>query len=243
MNVHMIAGLLLLAGGTFASAATYSFGTSAEYDSNFREVQGGSLIGHNAGGYLSNTGVNQVIVVAYDTDGAGAGTTLYPVTLGTTLTVSADVRFADAGSFGFFFGAVGGGTTYLALINPGTGNDQFRFFSGGEISTGVAGNQDVADSSTNPVNLNEFTNISATFEVRGANSIRISMTAGSQTFFKDYTATLPPQVEIAFRTYNPVGATGVQDIDNFTITDPIPEPSVTWLGLLGGMGLLARRRR
>lgn len=231
--------------GGLSHAATYSFSTAGEYDANFRELENGGAIGHNPAGYLSNTGVNQTVVVAYDTDGVGPGTTLYPVTLGTTLSASADVRFSHAGSFGIFFSAVGGGTTYLALLNPNTGNDQFRFFSGGVMSTGAAGTQDFTNTSTNPVNLGEFTNIGAAFEVLTANSVRISLTAGGQTFSRDYTGiTLPSQVEIAFRSYNPAGATSPSlDIDNFTVTDPIPEPSSLALAGLGFAGWLGRRRR
>jgi hypothetical protein len=248
MKPHFISGLLLLAAGSFVHAATYSFATSAEYDANFREVQSGGSIGHNAAGYLSNTGMNQTVVVAYDTDGAGAGTTLYPVTLGTTLSASADVRFTDPGSFGIYFSAVGGGTTYLALLNPTTGGDQFRFFSGGTMSAGTPGTQDFSNNATNPVNLNEFTNISATYEVLSATSIRISMTAGTQTFSQLYEGTtLPAQVEIAFRSYNPTVTdptpSPISDIDNFTVTDPIPEPSAIALAGLGLLGLVARRRR
>jgi MYXO-CTERM domain-containing protein len=247
MKPYVISGLLLLTAGSLAHAATYSFGTSAEYDANFREVLNGGAIAHNPSGYLSNTGVNQTVVVAYDTDGsAGAGTTLYPITLGTTLSVSADVRFTHTGSFGFYFSAVGGGSTYLALLNPTATNDQFRIFSGGSMATGTAGTStDFSNATTNPVNLNEFTNISATFQVLSSNSIRISMTAGAQSFSWDYTGvTLPSEVEIAFRSFNPAGAVDPSlDIDNFTVTDPIPEPSVTWLGGLGVLGLLARRRR
>jgi len=247
MKLHVISGLLLLVAGSLVHAATYSFGTSAEYDANFREVSSGSVIGHNAAGYLSNTGRNQTVVVAYDTDGsAGAGTTLYPITLGTTLTVSADVRFSHPGSFGFYFSAVGGGTTYLALLNPTTGGDQFRIFSNGVMSTGAAGDPNFSNNATNPVNLNEFTNISATYQVLSSSSIRISMTAGGQTFSHDYTGTsLPAQVEIAFRTYNPDASdpSPVSDIDNFVVTDPIPEPSAIGLAGLGILGLVGRRRR
>ena len=113
------------------------------------------------------------------------------------------------------------------------------------MSTGAAGNQDFTNSSTNPVNLNEFTNISATYQVLSATSIRISMTAGTQTFSQLYEGTtLPSQVEIAFRAYNYVDAVAPsQDIDNFTVTDPIPEPSTLGLAGLGLLGLAARRRR
>jgi len=186
------------------------------------------------------------VVVAYDTDGAGAGTTLYPVTLGTTLSASADVRFSHPGSFGIYFSAVGGGTTYLALLNPTAGNDQFRIFSNGVMSTGAAGDQTLSNNTTNPVNLNDFTNISATYQVLSSTSIRISMTAGGQTFSHDYNGTsLPAQVEIAFRTYNPDASdpSPIADIDNFVVTDPIPEPSVAGLAGLAVLGLAARRRR
>ncbi|WAC20782.1 PEP-CTERM sorting domain-containing protein [Luteolibacter sp. SL250] len=238
------AGIFMLAMSALSQAATYSFTTSAEYDANFREVVSGGSIGHNAGGYVSNTGVNQTVVVAYDTDGAGPGTTLYPVTLGTTLSMSADVTMNEAGSFGIFFSGVGGGTTYLALFNITTGGDQFRFFSGGSLATGAAGTQDFTDNSTNPMNLGESGNISASFEVLAVDGVRISMTANGQTFSRDYTGiTLPPQVEIAFRTYNPAGATLGTQIDNLVVTDPIPEPSAIGLAALGMVGLAARRRR
>ena len=244
MNAHVISGLLLLATGTLASAATYSFGTSAEYDANFREVQLGGSIGHNAAGYVSNTGLNQTVVVAYDTDAAGPGTTLYPITLGTTLNVSADVRMNNPGSFAFYFSAVGGGSTYLTLLNPTSGNDQVRILNGGNMPTGTIGTPDVNDSTTNPMNLNEFTNISASLQVLSANSLRISMTVGTQTFSHDYTGiTLPSSVEIAVRSFNPNTAGSSIDIDNFVVTDPIPEPSAIGLAGLGLLGLAARRRR
>ncbi|RYD60273.1 MAG: PEP-CTERM sorting domain-containing protein, partial [Verrucomicrobiaceae bacterium] len=71
-------------------------------------------------------------------------------------------------------------------------------------------------------------------------------TANGQTFSRDYTGTgitLPPQVEIAFRSFNPVGSTLGTDIDNIVITDPVPEPSAIGLTALGMAGLAARRRR
>lgn len=246
MKPSYLPGIFVLAMSGVSQAATYSFATSAEYDANFREVLSGGSIGHNAAGYLSNTGVNKTVVVAYDTDGEGPGSTLYPVTLGTTLSMSADVKLNEAGSFGIYFSAVGGGSTYLALFNITAGNDQFRIFSGGVMSTGAAGTQDFSNNSTNPMNLGESANISASFEVLAADGIRISMTAGGQTFSRDYTGagvTLPPQVEIAFRSYNPAGSTIGTEIDNIVVTDPIPEPSVIGLAGLGMAGLVVRRRR
>jgi hypothetical protein len=237
-------GILTVLTCVSAQAATYSFATSDEYTSNFRELVGASSIGYDPAGYITNTGVNATTVVAYDTDGTGPGTTLYPVTVGTTLSISAEVTMNEEGSFGFFFGANGGGSTYLALFNIRAANDQFRFFSGGDISTGAAGNESFSNTSSNPMNLGEAAIISASFEALADDWVRISMTANGQTFSNDYTGIiLPSQVELAFRSYNPVGSAVGSVIDNLVVTDPIPEPSVTGLVAIGMAGIVTRRRR
>lgn len=241
----MILGILLLAAMGSAQAALYSFGTSGEYDANFREILNVGSVGYNVGGYISNTGSNVTTVVAFDTDGAGAGMTAYPITVGTTLSVSAEVRFSHTGSFGFYFSTNGGGSTYLALLNPNqTGsNELFRIFSGGSMSAGSTGTQNFSNTS-DTVTLGAFSNFGATFQALDADSIRISMTSGAQTFSFDYDGvTLPTSVEIGVRSYNPTATGPSLDMDNFTVTDPIPEPSVIWSGGLGVLGLLARRRR
>ena len=243
----MISGILVFAAVCTARAAVYTFPNSAEYDSNFREILNPGATSFNAGGYISNTNTNLLFTGAFDTDGAGAGTTLYPVTVGTTLSVSADVRFSHAGSFGFFFSAVGGGVTYLTLLNAdaGSANDQARIFSGGSLATGAVGTQDLNNSASDTVTLGSYSTLSSTFEVISADSIQISLTTGAQTFSQIYTGvTLPTSVEIGIRTFNPAGSVNPSlDFDNFTVTDPVPEPSVTGLGALGMLALLARRRR
>ena len=160
---------------------------------------------------------------------------------------SADVRVSHAGSFGFFFSAVGGGVTYLTLLNAdaGSANEQHRIFSGGSLSTGAAGTQDFNNTAFNTMALGTYGNISATFEAVSADSIRISLASGGETFSQLYTGvTLPPSVEIGIRTFNPAGSVNPSlDMDNFTVTDPVPEPSVIWSAGVGLLGLLARRRR
>lgn len=248
-SVLMIA---VLAGISSMQGAVLTFSTEGEYDANFRKIRNPGGTTQNPLGYLSLTSVNNTGMSVYDVGGAG---TVYPLTVGTVLSVSADVRFSHANaSFGFFFAPVGGeGPNYLALLNAdqsvSTSNEQFRIFGGLDLVSGGVSSEVLNNTSHNTLSLGTFSTISSTYEVLSDTQIRVSLASGSgadaQTFQYDFTVdSIPEAVEIGFRVYNPAGAVEPSlDVDNFTISDPIPEPSAMGLVLAGAAGLILRRRR
>ena len=260
--------LFISAGLLFAGASAHA-AVSVDFESGPSQLRGGfnaanyTNTANGAGDdFLSFTQGSSASTVYYDANGATAGYSVFSVSMGSPLTVSANVTLSTAnGSFGIFFGSPDSttGNSFLALLNvdgsspPVPGDDQFRFdnafnASSGNVSGGLGGGSILGNPATfanagvSPGN--EFS-ISSTYTILSGSSYSISLTAGTVTATRTYTGVTPlTSVEVGFRT-NPI-AGGSGTLDDIAINkDPVtvPEPSTGLAALLGAAGILVLRQR
>lgn len=247
---------LLVAAGTAHAAVLIDFETGTELSGQFRLGNAPTAYSQSANGagndvlnYVQGTGASTLF---YDANGATAGSSVFAVSIGNPLTVSATVTMATAnGSFGFFFGnpfnEVNGNLLALLNINQSGETDQFRFDNNFSSSTAGVGSLGGGTTGDAGITLNSAFTISATYTILAADSYRISMTAGSITSSRDYTGTPLTSVQVGLRT-NANSAATASMVDDINVSgDPttviVPEVSTALLGLGGTLGLLVRRRR
>lgn len=152
----------VLAVASASQAQIITFDTNASYDNNFAELNNGTYVSRDAGGYLSltNTGVGIATAAIYNSvatggSGGSGGTTIntpYNTFGGTTaFTIQADYfqsnpQGGPAGtSFGFYVKAASSATpttAYAAIFRLTDTVADFRVFdSGGNPSTSGVGTQ------------------------------------------------------------------------------------------------------
>jgi len=87
-----------------------------------------------------------------------------------------------------------------------------------------------------------FGNLSATYTILTATTFRMSLSVGGvEQATQDFTGTPLSEVSFGFRA-NPIEGGTIQ-MDNFTLPDTIPEPSVALSAAIGILGLTFLRRR
>lgn len=253
---QFLAITLPLALASVASAATTSIVFDSSYDlyRDFRITQRpGNLtyIQESGSTYIRHTGHNTESAFVYDLDGAGPGLTTYTIGVGDILSVSTQVRFTGTNSttthnssFGFIFGNATAGHLAILNFNQSGANEQFRITANNATLAGNAGTIPTTGTSSTGyltgVNVfapDVFTTITATYEVLSVSSYRISLIAGGQTVYRDFTDTTPlADIQIGLRMNNPATTTYLVDMNI------VPEPATAALTALGSLALLRRRR-
>jgi MYXO-CTERM domain-containing protein len=239
------------AGG--AKGAVLDFETPNQYTDNFRQLFSGNF----GAGIQSNNGVdNDVVTVlagksatmVYDTTPADAAEkSVFTVSHGSPVTVTADVRFGGAtSSFGVYIvDAANEANGYLALFNINqnstTGADLIRFSGNGAPNAGTAGTLN-AGTSGEALDLNTFGTVQVTYSIDADNHPALSLSVGSFSDSFTFASISNPltSVEVALRDSAQNGGTG--DFDNFNVTGTTPEPAATAILGFAGLALLRRRR-
>jgi hypothetical protein len=231
-----------------AGAAVIQFDSSSEFAGNFRRIVGSTTPTYNTENqFMAFSASNQTNLYSYDTDGAGSGLTTFSLPVGSSLTVSTDVRFsvggldnANSSSVGIYFG------NYLALLNVASTNETLRI--GTNLSLTDGGVSSFSGSGVSGVDLVPvgdnavFVPISATMTVLSENNFTLSFTVGSRTYSQTIDSVAPSSFVTGLRFYNVTNSSNVIDFDNYSV-DLVPEPSVALLSLGGAAAFCLRRRR
>ena len=236
-------------GGVSRGAVMLDFESAGQYAGNFRKIAGTGNPAQTGptpdNDYVSMAGTVTATTV-YDTTPANATEkSVFTVSPGSPLTISADARFATAtSSFGIYIvDATNEAAGYLALLNFNqSGSNELIRFSGNAVpNTGGAGTLVTpAGGSADVINANEFSNILFGYSIDANNHPVLSVTAGSLSSSHTFDTITSPLTNVQVAIRSSPQTVGQNDFDNVTITG-VPEAASLWV--LAGGALAVRRRR
>jgi len=257
-KLRWIGGGLLSAGLGFvpaASAATFDFETSGQWDANFREVLRPEEMSQTSNGaandFVRKTGssLNTATVAILDLTPAD-GVRKNVFTNGFTVTM--DIAFTGSGaSMGIYAvdpnNEAANGLLALFNVDSSGSNDRFRFWSGStptNSGTGAAAGDTTAAGGSNADGV--YAPITFTYSVSGTTPT-MTIQSGTHTATSTFPAgTALANPEVALRVYGSSSASTLVDIDNLVITPEsteIPEPASAGLLAAGAVLGLSRRSR
>jgi hypothetical protein len=248
----MVLGFVLLGIGGAARAdvmtnVVFDFETPGQFAGNYRKifgngtpVQTGPTVDND---YVTQTGTTNFTSLYDTTPADGTEKTTVTLTLGSSVSFSADLRFATAtSSFGVVVvDANNEGAGYLALLNiDQTGTDELiRFSSNAVPNTGGAGTL-VTGATGDGTALGQFSNVVFTYGIDANNHPVLSITAGSLGATHTFDTITTPLTNVQLGVRSSSQTVGQNDFDNVGIV--VPEPLTGGLLACGGLVLLRRRR-
>lgn len=252
-----------------ASAVTISFGTAADYDSNFVEYTIGSALSWvpSGGGRLEKSGGNSATTLLYNTTATGGTAGSGGTGVGTAnndtfnnfivqMDFTPESLLTGGNSLGFFTKLNAAGVGYATIFRlTAAGAADFRVYD--SASSVISGS---LEGGSTPASAQSFTVAGGSFTAGTAYTFKLAVEdIGGNVRFSGgiynavngnqigntltYTDTSSPVLgagQIGLR----LGTNGEPSnfYDNFIIT-PIPEPSAAVLAGLGAVAVSFRRRR
>lgn len=224
------------------SAATLTFGTSADYTNNFTETANGEALSWNAGGYLDE----------YHATTTTSSVARYNTAVSGDFNLSLDASFtSNLGSYagasvGFMTqvnGTSGTSSGYLSAFRLTTTGADFRVFEGATLNGSSVGTTLVTRTISGSFSANTYYTFSLDVEhtetgITFTGSILNASTGSVIGTFTSYTDATPTNADgstvgIRLGTINGTHTYA----DNFEVTlAAVPEPSA--FALLGGLGAL-----